>query len=95
MTRYHDASTVASDPLALRLDRRRLRRVHPDGLWSRLRGHRRERTEELDEHMSFEDSRAAVTLSLDPLLVAAYTDELGCSVVLEFGPVAIGPAVLR
>jgi hypothetical protein len=40
--------------------------------------------EMLDEHLRLGDSRAACVLSLDPLLVAAYTDELDCVAMLCF-----------
>jgi hypothetical protein len=40
--------------------------------------------------MSFGDSRAAVVVSSDPLLVAAYTDELDCVAILRFVP---GPPI--
>lgn len=40
--------------------------------------------EMLKEHMVAGDSRAAVVVSTKPLLVAAYTDELDCVVMLEF-----------
>jgi hypothetical protein len=40
--------------------------------------------ETLKEHMRAGDSRAAVVISTDPLLVAAYTDELDCVAMLQF-----------
>jgi hypothetical protein len=36
------------------------------------------------EHMDFGDSRAAVVVGVDPILVAAYTDELDCVAMLRF-----------
>jgi hypothetical protein len=36
------------------------------------------------EYLQYGDSRAAVVVSLRPLLVAAYTDELDCTIPLEF-----------
>jgi hypothetical protein len=38
----------------------------------------------LDEHLRLGDSRAACVISIGPLLVAAYTDELDCVVLLTF-----------
>ncbi len=38
----------------------------------------------IEEHLSNGDSRAAVVVSVEPPLVAAYTDELDCVVLLEF-----------
>jgi tetratricopeptide (TPR) repeat protein len=38
----------------------------------------------LDEHLRVGDSRAACVISINPLLVAAYTDELDCVALLVF-----------
>jgi hypothetical protein len=38
----------------------------------------------LDEHMQLGDSRAACVISVQPLIVAAYTDELDCVALLRF-----------
>jgi hypothetical protein len=38
----------------------------------------------LDEHMRLGDSRAAFVICIEPLIVAAYTDELDCVVLLTF-----------
>jgi hypothetical protein len=40
--------------------------------------------EMLKEHMEAGDSRAAVVISIKPLLVAAYSDELDCVAMLQF-----------
>ena len=88
MSRYHDDSTSASDPLSIRVNRQRLALAHPEGWLSRLLGLRRQAIEIIDEHMSLGDSRAAILLSLRPLRVAAYTDELDCAAVLEFDAAA-------
>lgn len=84
-----DDTTRASDPGGVALSDAKLRRLRPDlyGLGHRLRAAAR-----LDfpwlvffrEHLQNGDSRAAVVVSLRPLLVAAYTDELDCVVPLEF-----------
>ena len=84
MSRFHDDNTCASDPLPLRLDRGRLARIHPEAWWSRVLGLRRRRIDVIDEHLSFGDSRAALVVSAKPLWVSAYTDELDCSIVLQF-----------
>jgi hypothetical protein len=42
----------------------------------------------LIEHMLYGDSRAAVVVALDPILVAAYTDELDCVALLRFADTA-------
>jgi hypothetical protein len=38
----------------------------------------------IEEHLNNGDSRAAVVVYLEPLIVAAYTDELDCVALLEF-----------
>ena len=38
----------------------------------------------IDKHLQFGDSRAAVVVSVSPLLVAAYSDERDCVVMLKF-----------
>jgi hypothetical protein len=38
----------------------------------------------LDEHLQLGDSRAACVISIAPLVVAAYTDELDCIALLNF-----------
>ena len=38
----------------------------------------------MDEHLQLGDSRAAIVLETSPLLVAAFTDDLDCVVILSF-----------
>jgi hypothetical protein len=52
--------------------------------WSGLSPARRRDRRYLIEHMLYGDSRAAVVVSVEPLLVAAYTDELDCVALLRF-----------
>lgn len=40
--------------------------------------------EELAEQLHYGDTRAAIVMSIDPLLIAAYTDELDCVVILSY-----------
>jgi hypothetical protein len=46
--------------------------------------HRAQFEEMLDEHLQLGDSRAACVISIEPLVVAAYTDELDCVAMLGF-----------
>lgn len=88
-TQTLDDTTAASDPGGVSPSDAKLRRLRPDLYrpWHRLRA-----AVGLDfpwlvflrEHLQNGDSRAAVVVSLRPLLVAAYTDELDCIVPLEF-----------
>jgi hypothetical protein len=88
-----DASTSASEPGEIRLSMPRLRRMRPDlfgggALWHALLvfmsiepfPHKRM----IREQLQFGDSRAAVVMKTNPLLVAAYTDELDCVAMLQF-----------
>lgn len=84
MSRSTDVSTTASQPAGLSLDRGRLRAVDTAGGLLRaidlLMGFLRR----VDESMRLGDLRAAVVVSTDPLLIAAYTNEFDCAVVLSF-----------
>jgi hypothetical protein len=85
MSRYHDDSTVASNPgkVTLSLEKyEAFRRREPlvrrftlllDGAKVRIA-----------EHLQLGDARAAVVVADDPVLVAAYTDELDCVAMLKF-----------
>jgi hypothetical protein len=89
MSQYHDDRSAASDPGRVRLSRERLRRLEPLSapLPAELaqRFASREQFEAmLDEHLQVGDSRAACVLSVEPLLVAAFTDELDCVAILRF-----------
>lgn len=87
-------NTAASDPGGIRLSHAKLRRFHPElyepkGLWRWLG--RRSPMQEFwltrkTEHLLHGDSRAALVVSVQPLLVAAYTDELDCIALLHFPP---------
>jgi hypothetical protein len=91
--KYH-APSEASDPGHVELDLVKLCAFHPEldpnpkgflRKLRRMRGQERETAIELlAEHMEHGDSRAAVVMEVDPLMVAAYTDELDCVVLLLF-----------
>ena len=86
MSKYHDDNTQASDPGEFSLDRKEFRRLEGYtgivGLFWKWKG--REFEEILTEHLSFGDSRAAVVVSENPLLVAAYSDEIDGVAMLKF-----------
>lgn len=87
-----DHSTQASDPGDIHLSHDKLKEFHPDlyetkkimGLFNGLTREQKSWQAHFSEQLLYGDSRAAVVLSTSPLLVAAYTDELDCSVVLRF-----------
>jgi len=80
-----DYSTVASDPGGVQIADARLKRLCPDLFGAgRLKTEHRQYREYLARHMALGDSRAAVVVALDPILVAAYTSELDCVAVLAF-----------
>lgn len=98
MSKYHDDETRASDPGGVRLSDEKLRRFHPElytaraallarlPLWFpvHLIGTSQRWRDVIDEHIRLGDSRAAMVMTLEPLIVAAYSDELDCVALLEF-----------
>jgi hypothetical protein len=86
MSKYHNDNSFASDPGHIRLSDEKLRQFHPEfyGFRSWISALARASRGRIAEHMELGDSRAAVVINLDPLLVAAYTDEMDDSAVLRF-----------
>ena len=98
MSKYHNDSTYASDPGGVALADEKLRRFHPElyttwaGLLARLPlwfpvhriGISGRWRDIIEEHVWLGDSRAAMVMSTEPLIVAAYTDELDCVALLKF-----------
>jgi hypothetical protein len=89
MSRFHDDRTIASHPGGIRLSPERFRQLESTAIglpneWKR--GFESwERFEEfLDEHLQLGDSDPALVISIEPLLVAAYSCELDCIVMLKF-----------
>jgi hypothetical protein len=83
----------ASDPVNVRLARVKLRRLCPELFESRgnliawldrLIGSRAAVIFPIADQLSHGDSRAAVVVSVAPLLIAAYTDEMDCIAMLRF-----------
>ena len=93
---YHrlNRRSKASDPGLVRLSHEKLARFCPElyptwgddliARWDGILGVRAMRIFMLADHLKHGDSRAAVVVSVSPLLVAAYTDEMDCVVVLRF-----------
>ena len=91
-TRTLDDATYATDPGQISLSHNKLRVLRPDlygigGIWKSVLAFLRvdwpERTY-VQEQLQCGDSRAAVVVSITPLLIAAYTDELDCVAILHF-----------
>jgi hypothetical protein len=93
MTETLDDSSFASDPGRIALRHEKMSRLHPElylykGLCNRLK--KRFTPQQLywhtyhREHLENGDSRAAVVISLQPLVIAAYTDEFDCVAMLQF-----------
>ncbi len=84
--------TFASNPGMVTLSHEKLRalqpNLYPSWLKRRLDPKFAEKVQwwftHIEEHLSNGDSRAAVVVATQPPLVAAYTDELDCVVLLEF-----------
>ena len=81
--RYMDNTSAASDPGGITIDPARLRRLSPSlfGVGGLFRGPRRAA---LQEYLWNGDSRAAVVMRLEPLLVASYSDDFDAVVMLRF-----------
>jgi phage FluMu protein Com len=84
---------TASDPGNVSLSREKLEVLYPNfftssgllmRLWKSLAGSAPFSPSAIDKHLRFGDSRAAVVVSVSPLLVAAYSDERDCVVMLKF-----------
>jgi hypothetical protein len=97
--KYHNPNSYASDPGLLLLSEVKLFEIQPElyslPLWQNLCKLLWERyceddrvmyREKFAEHLRFGDSRAAVVVDPEKALVAAYTDELDCVVLLKFDP---------
>ena len=84
MSRFHDDSTAASDPVKIHLSRRMMRRHWPPGFFFKLTPLWRRFEAMVAEHIQFGDSRAAIVVGLNPLLVAAFTDELDAVTILRY-----------
>ena len=87
------ARSTASDPGNVSLSRAKLEVLYPNfftpsgllmRLWKSLAGSAPFSPSAIDDHLRSGDSRAAVCVSVSPLLVAAYSDERDCVVMLEF-----------
>ncbi|MEW5849293.1 MAG: hypothetical protein AB2A00_10785 [Myxococcota bacterium] len=92
MTRTLNDDTVASDPVGISVSHRLLAMLEPElldpPLLDRLIPSRIQRRQfwmtRIPEQLMHGDSRAALVVQRQPLLVAAYTDELDCVVQLRF-----------
>ncbi len=96
-TKTIDQNTEASHPGLVALSHRKLRILHPElystFLWLQhllsyssvypIKKRSFWRTY-VEEHLMYGDSRAAVVISISPLLIAAYTDEIDCIAMLRF-----------
>jgi hypothetical protein len=91
-TKWHDSNSRASNPGRLQLSEKKLAEFHPAVFKPRggksLSSEERQQCqiwlEYASEHLRYGDSQPAHVMSLDPLLVAAYTDELDCVAMLMF-----------
>lgn len=90
--KYMNTNTRASDPLALTVSREKLILLRPDlygytGLIKKLKAILFKKIDHLRyirEQISFGDSQPAVVISVKPVRVAAYSDEMDCIAMLEF-----------
>jgi hypothetical protein len=93
MSETIDDNSFASDPGGIRLSHEKMCSFHPElyqyqGWCNRIQ---RKFTKSQKfwqtrhrEHLQTGDSRAALVVSINPLLIAAYTDEFDCIAMLQF-----------
>ena len=91
VTKTLDDSAVASFPGAFKLSHRKLKLLQPELFgplaWIGWISGNRDQSfwlTRIEEHLLYGDSRAAVVITTSPLLIAAYTDEIDCVVLLRF-----------
>lgn len=78
-----EEAAQASDPAKIRLSRDKLFQFQGEG--SPVEGKLAiDYYETVDEHLWCGDARAALVIEVDPLVVAAYSDEIDCVVMLRF-----------
>lgn len=100
MSLYHDETTLASEPGGITLSDAKLKRFHPAiyTRWARILGKlppsfpvqwfgtSSRWRDIIEEHIRLGDGRAALVVRVEPLIVAAYTDEFDCAALLRFDP---------
>lgn len=93
MGKKEETSSTATHPGGLTLSHARLRQLRPDlygfaGLWRWIQikcgADLQDAKPYLTRQLQRGDSRAAVVISAQPLLIAAYTDEMDCVALLRF-----------
>ena len=89
MSKYHDDNSYSNLPGQLAFAVKRYRRLEPAarGFWGwyyRHFGQGKAWEVRLTEHLQVGDSCAARVISVEPLLVAAYSNDLDCVTMLRF-----------
>jgi hypothetical protein len=93
MSKYHNDATRASNPGSVSLSMEKLAALEPELLTERtfkcgplcdVDHPSKEMIERAEEHLKLGDSRAALVVSVNPLLVAAYSDDLDATAILAF-----------
>lgn len=81
--KYHRNDTFASDPVNITLSHRKLKFLKPDlyGVKGFFKGAIKQ---VIEEHVFYGDSQPAIVISTEPLLIAAYSDELDCIALLNY-----------
>lgn len=89
MSKYHNDNSYSTLPGQLEFCRKRYRRVEPSAKgfaawWNPAVAQNTEWEDRLAEHLLVGDSCAACVVSIDPLLVAVYANDLDCVAMLRF-----------
>ncbi|KGN01965.1 hypothetical protein IRP63_07175 [Clostridium botulinum] len=90
--KFIDGTTYASSPGSVTISKKKLKRLRPDlyGIRAKIGalldtitiGFSEQR--QIKEHIFYGDSQPAVVMSNEPLIIAAYSDDIDCVVILKF-----------
>ncbi|MGL4773005.1 MAG: hypothetical protein ACRC2K_05500 [Clostridium sp.] len=90
MSKFLDDNTYATTPGCISLSQKKFYEFYPEfkrnPLLNFLRSNKNKKMyiEYLKEHLNYGDSQPAVVIAIDPLIVAAYSDEFDSVVLLSF-----------
>lgn len=89
--KYHDNSSFASDSIGIDLDLKKLKFLMPEifGPIQKIKYKLKNwgfltHIEVISEHVKYGDSQGALVVKTDPLLIAAYNEDIDCVVMLLF-----------
>ena len=89
--KYHDNTSFASDSIGIDIDLKKLKFLIPE-IFSPIQQIKYKfknlgfstHIEVISEHVKYGDSQGAIVVKTDPLLIAAYNEDVDCIVMLLF-----------